>query len=194
MLTKTQLKIIEAFKKLIIENGYSKTTTKKIAELAGVNESTIFKNFKDKEGLMNAAVDQFIIEAVDITTDWVMTGNVETDLINLSKRYQEFVASHQAIVLAGFRETFVISKLSEAVQRVPVHFKTLLITYFEKLKLEKRINPNICIESEVMNIIWLNFGYFLTKNRFENSSLDYNLDYFLSNNIKNYAGKLVFTE
>ncbi|MCH4168717.1 MAG: TetR/AcrR family transcriptional regulator [Streptococcaceae bacterium] len=194
MLTKTQFKIIEAFKRLIIENGYSKTTTKRIAELAGVNESTIFKNFKDKEGLMNAAVDQFLIEAVDITKDLEMSGDVEKDLINLSRRYQEFVASHQAIVLAGFRETFEISKLNEAVQRVPIHFKKLLIAYFEELQSENRISSSISIESEVMNVIWLNFGYFLTKNRFQDSSLDYNLDYFLENNIRNYASKLTFRE
>ena len=194
MLTKTQFNIIEAFKRLIIENGYSKTTTKRIAELAGVNESTIFKNFKDKEGLMNAAVDQFLIEAVDITKDLEMSGDVEKDLINLSRRYQEFVASHQAIVLAGFRETFEISKLNEAVQRVPIHFKKLLIAYFEELQSENRISSSISIESEVMNVIWLNFGYFLTKNRFQDSSLDYNLDYFLENNIRNYASKLTFRE
>lgn len=81
-------------------------------------------------------------------------------MINLSRRYQEFVASHQAIVLAGFRETFEISKLNEAVQRVPIHFKKLLIAYFEELQSENRISSSISIESEVMNVIWLNFGYF----------------------------------
>ncbi|MEL7568658.1 MAG: TetR/AcrR family transcriptional regulator [Dehalobacterium sp.] len=44
-------RIIEAAKKLFMENGFKGTTTKMIAEEAGVNEATIFRHFKTKEGI-----------------------------------------------------------------------------------------------------------------------------------------------
>ncbi len=55
-LTNTQennlsIRIIEAAKKLFMENGFKGTTTKMIAEEAQVNEATIFRHFKTKEGI-----------------------------------------------------------------------------------------------------------------------------------------------
>ena len=54
MLDKTQIRIIDATMRLIIEKGYSKTTTKNIAAIAGVNESTIFRRFREKKEIVLA--------------------------------------------------------------------------------------------------------------------------------------------
>ena len=51
MYDETQLKIIDATMTLILEKGYSGATTKNIAKLAGVNESTIFRRFDGKKKL-----------------------------------------------------------------------------------------------------------------------------------------------
>ena len=48
MYDETQIKIMDATMTLIIEKGYSGATTKEIARLAGVNESTIFRRFGEK--------------------------------------------------------------------------------------------------------------------------------------------------
>ena len=48
---KTRKKIIKAAVELFSNTGYKKTTTRKIAEVAGVNESTIFRTFKNKDTL-----------------------------------------------------------------------------------------------------------------------------------------------
>ena len=45
MFDETQIKIIDATMTIIVEKGYSGTTTKNIAKLAGVNECTIFRKF-----------------------------------------------------------------------------------------------------------------------------------------------------
>jgi len=44
-------KIIEAARELFMENGFKGTTTKMIAKKAGVNEATLFRHFKSKEGI-----------------------------------------------------------------------------------------------------------------------------------------------
>jgi len=45
------IRIIEAAKLLFMENGFRGTTTKMIAKEARVNEATLFRHFKNKEGI-----------------------------------------------------------------------------------------------------------------------------------------------
>ena len=48
----TDEKIINATFEILQEEGLAKATTKKIAAKAGVNEVTIFRNFKNKKNLI----------------------------------------------------------------------------------------------------------------------------------------------
>lgn len=47
-------KILEAAAVLFAERGYAATTTRAIAERAGVNEVTLFRKFKNKRGILEA--------------------------------------------------------------------------------------------------------------------------------------------
>lgn len=53
----TRTRIIEAALELFLSKGTSDTTTKEIAELAQVNEVTIFRHFKSKYGLLLAVLE-----------------------------------------------------------------------------------------------------------------------------------------
>ncbi len=48
MFDETQNKILNATMSLVMEKGYTATTTKDIAKRAKVNECTIFRKFKGK--------------------------------------------------------------------------------------------------------------------------------------------------
>ena len=48
----TSQKIIDATMALIRDKGYVATTTKDIAHLAGVNECTLFRKFKNKKDIV----------------------------------------------------------------------------------------------------------------------------------------------
>jgi len=50
----TATRILDAAKKLFAERGYAATTTRSIAEAAGVNEVTLFRRFSSKAGILNA--------------------------------------------------------------------------------------------------------------------------------------------
>lgn len=45
-------RILAAARQLMAQKGYKGATTRKISELAGVNEVTIFRHFKNKEGVL----------------------------------------------------------------------------------------------------------------------------------------------
>lgn len=48
----TRRRILAAARQLMAQKGYKGATTRKISELAGVNEVTIFRHFKNKEGIL----------------------------------------------------------------------------------------------------------------------------------------------
>ncbi len=50
--------IIDAAMELVVERGYTATTTKDIAKRAGVNECTIFRKFKGKKEIVLQAMGQ----------------------------------------------------------------------------------------------------------------------------------------
>ncbi len=51
----TRERILDAFRRLVVERGLEATTTRAVAEAAGVNEVTIFRHFKDKATLARSA-------------------------------------------------------------------------------------------------------------------------------------------
>ena len=61
----TDLKIIKATFEILQEEGFAKATTKKIAERAGVNEVTIFRNFKNKSNLVEVSKNYYLQVLID---------------------------------------------------------------------------------------------------------------------------------
>lgn len=60
------LKIIEAAYPMFMKSGYKGTATADIAKAAGINESTIFRNFKNKENLFQASIEYYAKRAIKI--------------------------------------------------------------------------------------------------------------------------------
>ncbi len=56
----TRSKIIDAALELFATNGYTTTTTKLIADAAGVNEVTIFRHFGNKEALFQEVIRDYV--------------------------------------------------------------------------------------------------------------------------------------
>lgn len=59
----TTERILQAAGALFAERGYSGTTTRAIAELAGVNEVTLFRRFENKAGILRAMGERFAEQA-----------------------------------------------------------------------------------------------------------------------------------
>jgi AcrR family transcriptional regulator len=55
----TRLRILAAARKLYAEKGSRGTTTREVADLAGVNEATLFRHFGTKQQLLSAMLDHF---------------------------------------------------------------------------------------------------------------------------------------
>ena len=53
----TKIRILDATLSLMVKHGYQGTTTRKIAEAAGVHEVTIFRYFKNKKAILQGLVE-----------------------------------------------------------------------------------------------------------------------------------------
>ena len=87
MFDETQIKIIDATMTIIVEKGYSGTTTKNIAKLAGVNECTIFRKFNGKKEIILAAMSLPRWNPGLSEKDFAYVGIPEEDLVSFSEIY-----------------------------------------------------------------------------------------------------------
>lgn len=68
-MTEKQENIINAALELFAEEGFKSTSTSKVAQKAGVSEGLIFRHFKNKEGLLEAIVQEGENRAKELFAD-----------------------------------------------------------------------------------------------------------------------------
>lgn len=116
----THKRILAAAKQLMAEKGYKGATTRKIAELAGVNEVTLFRHYKNKEGLLGAALEEMtairpLLEV--IVQD--LTGDVEEMLRTYAKHYYELLVDRKDSFIICMFEARDRPELAQLFCRMP---------------------------------------------------------------------------
>ncbi len=162
---KTAERIIEAALHLVSEKGYTAATTKAIAELAGVNEVTIFRHFGNKRGILKAIIERFsyypvLQEEINQNVTW----ELETDLLNFSLKHFNFLMSIQDFVMIGFKEAMQFPEINEEIANIPLLIKHELIHYFEEMHRRGKIRE-LDVEAAALSLIALNFGHFMSRAR-----------------------------
>ncbi len=76
----TRARIIAAAKCIYEQNGTRGTTTREVAERAGVNEATLFRHFGNKQALLDAMREGACTVAVFESVLASLTGDLQTDL------------------------------------------------------------------------------------------------------------------
>lgn len=161
----TAERIIEAALQLISEKGYTAATTKAIAELAGVNEVTLFRHFGNKRGLLKAIIEQFsyyplLQQEINQNVTW----ELEKDLLNFSLKHFQFLMSIKDFVMIGFKESIQFPEISEEIANIPLLIKKELIHYFQEMHQRGKIRE-VDFEAAALSLIALNFGHFMSRAR-----------------------------
>lgn len=147
----TSKKIMHEALKLFSEQGYYPTTTKQIAEEAGVNELTIFRHFGSKSNLFQVTTEHYVIDShVDYILNDTEELNFEDSMMLITERiYNLFIQNTKLykvqMKLADNEKDFIKLKLSRKLVSV-------LEEYFSKLKEEKRVKG----EPEIMALTLIN--------------------------------------
>jgi AcrR family transcriptional regulator len=154
----TQNKIIEAAMNLIMERGYSATTTKDIAAKAGVNECTIFRRFQGKKDIVLLAMQLPKWNPNLSEADFSYTGDVEQDLVSFSELYMKKVTPRMVKISIGLRTSELFPDTAEGILKVPQVFKKVLEQYFQEMYQAGKIHdPEY--ENLAMMFLSMNFGF-----------------------------------
>lgn len=165
MFDETQSKILNATMLLIMEKGYTATTTKDIAKKAGVNECTIFRKFKGKKEIVVAAMSLPEWNPCLKESDFEYTGELVKDLCSFAKVYSKKVTPKMVKISLGLRSPDLYEITRDGIREIPDTFKKVLVKYFTEMQQQNKIKTDD-IESLAVAFLAMNFGYVFFKASF----------------------------
>ena len=100
----------------LTENGYAALTVDNVARRAGVHKTTIYRRWKDREGLVADAVAD---RAATAKMPFPDTGDIDTDLLRLARMIVAFLNSPtgQAVAAATMSDASRIPEIADAKRR-----------------------------------------------------------------------------
>lgn len=184
----SEKKILEAATWLFSEKGYDGVSTKEIAEKAGVNEITIFRNFKSKSNLLQAVIKDFSVEGniiEKIAGD--ITGDIMKDFYIMVQDYYMFLRNNVKMYKIQIRE---ISDESEKFTN-SVAYRDFIIGYLtEKEKEGVFKGDKHCIATLIVSSVMGAFTFEMySPSLFNEPTRKRMLDYFVLDLIDKYVEK-----
>jgi AcrR family transcriptional regulator len=137
--SETRARIIEAAITIFGEKGYAASSTREIAERAGVREVTLFRHFGNKENLIREALTTRS-PASNITVDLEekMTGDLSRDLTYLANTYLERQLNRVDMIRIGVMEVPRNPSFAGIVRLIPTRLESHLVKYLRTL-LEQQV-------------------------------------------------------
>lgn len=179
----TSQKIIDATMALIRDKGYVATTTKDIAHLAGVNECTLFRKFKNKKDIVLNGVAQEKWRA-NITPELFqnVVWELGPDLEMFMTAYMDRITPDFVNLSIGLRAPQLYDETAPLIMKVPQAFLSSLIEYFEKMEQLGKIR-HMDFESLAMTIFSSTFGYTFLKSSFHQELTSLDREQFIKNSV-----------
>ena len=180
----TSQKIIDATMALIRDKGYVATTTKDIAHLAGVNECTLFRKFKNKKDIVLNGVAQEKWRA-NITPELFqnVVWELGPDLEMFMTAYMDRITPDFVNLSIGLRAPQLYDETAPPlIMKVPQAFLSSLIEYFEKMEQLGKIR-HMDFESLAMTIFSSTFGYTFLKSSFNQELTGLDREQFIKNSV-----------
>lgn len=181
--TDTSEKLLLAAIDLISKQGYDGTTTKQIAEFAGVSEVTLFRHFGNKQALLIAAFERYhyageMTKLFNERLSW----DVKTDLLLIGKTYHTIMNRNRKLLeIAQKSGNRLPEEIYKHASYHPVQLKTLLTNYFKTL-LEQGKIAFVDPEITAMSFMWMNLGAF-SSNLLVTSKSAVTLDMFIEQSV-----------
>lgn len=126
----TAERILIAFARLVAERGLDATTTRALAEAAGVNEVTIFRYFGDKANLAREFVrlsdPVAAIEGLPISFDPTDRSTVADGLFRVLREMRDGMRAHPEFLQFGLGEYWRFPELREQLAATPRAARSLL--------------------------------------------------------------------
>jgi AcrR family transcriptional regulator len=112
-----------------------------IAEAAGVNEVTLFRQFGSKSGIVEALVQQRVplVDKVIAFIQSEATWDLQTDLTRMGELHVELVSKNLNLIITLLQERSEDESVQRTVSLLPNRLKTALIGYFREMQRRGRM-------------------------------------------------------
>jgi len=157
----TSDRILQAAIDLMADKGYDGTSTKEIAQVAGVNEVTVFRHFGTKGKLLEAAFKRnHYAEEMTRLFQQNLVGDLHADLLLISRNYHQIMNRNRKLILIAQKGGSSLPEgVSEEADRHPQQLKKLLTDYLVQMSTEGKVaitNPEI----QALSFMWMHYGAF----------------------------------
>ena len=186
MYDETQKKILNAAMALIMENGYTATTTKDIAKKAGVNECTIFRKFKGKKEIIEAAMTLPEWNPCLKESDFKYTGDLINDLCSFAEVYLKKVTPKMVKISLGLRSPDLYEITRDGIREIPDTFKKVLVQYFTQMRKQDKIQTED-IESLAVAFLAMNFGFVFFKASFGDELTELQSKEYIESSVRHFV-------
>lgn len=173
----TRNRILSAARQLMAQKGYKGATTRKISELAGVNEVTIFRHFKNKE--------RILVELLEDLTDIrpLLEKSLEQDysslkemLVHYARTYYEMLVDRKEILMICMIEADNNSDVVQLFSRIPMTAVDVLNTKLMDLQQQGKL-PGGDVCTGALMFVSTFFYAFMGKHRVKVEGIDMELLY-----------------
>lgn len=129
--------ILAAAAQVFAQHGFRGSTTRRIADAAGVNEITIFRQFGSKEALLREAM-QHMAQSVSLVALPDVPADPDRELTHWSESYIQHLRLRSAIIRKTMGEIEERPEMGECARDVPVRASRELCRYLAALKKQGR--------------------------------------------------------
>ena len=186
MFDETQMKILNSTMMLIMEKGYTATTTKDIAKKAGINECTIFRKFKGKKEIIVAAMSLPEWNPCFKESDFEYTGELVEDLCSFAEVYSKKVTPKMVKISLGLRSPDLYEITKDGIREIPDTFKKVLVQYFTEMQKQNKIHIDD-IESLAVAFLAINFGYVFFKASFGDELTELQKKEYIESSVRHFV-------
>lgn len=138
-MTEKQENILNAALELFAKEGYRSTSTSKVAKKAGVSEGLIFRHYTNKEGLLQAIMEQGEQRAKLLFADIVMESDPK-EVIRKTFNIGKFISDNHAEAKFWKLQYKIKWELEEYSAHKMEPLQNALIRAFEKLNTENPLH------------------------------------------------------
>ena len=129
--------ILAAAAEVFAQHGFRGSTTRRIAEAAGVNEITIFRQFGSKEALISEAM-KHMTDSAGLASLPEIPSDPERELTEWSQSFIKHLRLRSSIIRKTMSEIEERPEMSECASSVPIEASNELCKYLVALKRQGR--------------------------------------------------------
>ena len=186
-LDETSQKIVDAAMTLIRDKGYVATTTKEIARVAGVNECTLFRKFKNKKDIVLQGVNQSQWRA-NVTPEIFenVKWDLQADIEMFMRAYMDKMTPDFVNLSIGLRAPQLYEETASLIMKVPQAFLSSFTEYLKKMY-EKGKIPKADFDALAMTVFSSTFGFAFLSASFGKELSKIEKDEYIKNSVQMFV-------